>query len=110
MAIHAQSLDFNELNKLAPLLPDDPTTTMETRSPKLVSNGISDTEADMDDILPEESFSTHPSPAGSQVDGKVYRKPPISIFQTDHTPTAPLKQETPNHPTPAKSQPVQNDS
>src|SRR5947207_1592013 len=55
-------------------------------------------------------FSSHPCPAGSQVDGKVYRKPPISIFQTGHTPLALLKQETPNYPTPAPSQPVQNDS
>ena len=100
MAIHAQALDFDELNKLASLLPDDSTTTMEapqSHSPR--RNGNSDTEIDSDDILPEESFSTHPSPAGSQVNGKVYRKPPISIFQTDHSPDEPSKPRTTDIPT-----------
>jgi hypothetical protein len=111
MAIHAEALDFDELNNLVSLLPDDSTTCIERPpSPTSESNGISDTQTDTDDILPEESFSTHPSPAGSQVNGKVYRKPPISIFQTDHTALEPLKPETSSQSSPSTTQPVQNDT
>lgn len=109
MAIHAQALDFDELSKLDSLPADEPASTMESPlSMAPVYDGVSDTEIDMDDILPEESFSTHPSPAGSQVNGKIYRKPPISIFQTtDHTPSQPTKPDKPTLTTPATSQSVE---
>jgi hypothetical protein len=111
MAIHAQELDFDELNKLDSLLADDSTTTTldAAESVHHTDNGNSDTESNLDDILPEESFSTHPSPSGSQVDGKAYRKPPISIFQTDYSPPEPTKPHNTDPTTPPTAEPIQSD-
>lgn len=52
----------------------------------LSPDSVEDTEVDNDDILPGESFSANPSPEGSLVDGHVYTKPPISIFQNPSVP------------------------
>jgi hypothetical protein len=72
--LQAQQLDLDELRKLDSLLPTDDSESL---------NAIPDTEIDLDDILPSESFSAQPSPATSVVNGVVHKKPSISIFQHD---------------------------
>ena len=77
MSLHAQELDSNELHKLDSLFSTNDTDRQQDPS-------IPDTEVDLDDILPSESFSTQVSPTTSLVDGLVHQKPSISIFeQTD---------------------------
>jgi len=65
LSIHAVDLNMDALHALASAPPTDSTSYAA---------------ADFDDILPSESFSAQPSPAGSLLDGQAYRKPPISIL------------------------------
>ena len=79
LSLHAQELDLNEFHKLDSLLSINDTNIQKDPS-------IPDTEIDLDDILPSESFSTQVSPTTSLVDGLVHKKPSISIFQHSDEP------------------------
>jgi hypothetical protein len=81
MSIHAQEIDLNELNEMDSLHPDDSTSLIDDKdNPNLTCLPSVNDCFDLDDILPEESFSTHVSPATSLVDGVAQRKPAISLF------------------------------
>jgi len=85
MTLHAEPLDLGELNKFDE---DNLFTTVNGSIKQLNLNDHdnSETEVDLDDIQPGESFSARGSPATSVVDGVVPTKPPISIFNRPVTP------------------------
>lgn len=81
MSIHAQEIDLNELNEMDSLHPDDSSSVIDDKdTSNLTSLSSLNDYSDLDDILPEESFSTQVSPATSLVDGVAQRKPAISLF------------------------------
>jgi hypothetical protein len=90
MTLHAQELNLDDLNKMDFLLSDNSEATASLGPIQPETSALQDSfdnGIDLDDILPSESFSTHASPATSLVDGVVYRKPPISIFETKSIPS-----------------------
>jgi hypothetical protein len=84
MNIHAKEVNVDELNEMASL-PDDEATYPfnHIHTPNPTSCMSLDTDFDLDDILPGESFSTHVSPATSLVNGVAHRKPAISLFTNE---------------------------
>src|ERR1700738_468532 len=78
MNLHAQDINCDELNEMASFHPSDPTTQIDSSDPSILP--LLDADFDLDDIRPEESFSTHVSPAESLVNGVAYKKPAISLF------------------------------
>jgi hypothetical protein len=84
MNIHAKEIDFDEFNEMASLHKDDATYPIDDiHNPNPTSLTSLDTDFDLDDILPGESFSTHVSPATSLVDGVASQKPAISLFTNE---------------------------
>jgi hypothetical protein len=84
MNIHAKEVNVDELNEMASLPDDDATYPFNhIGNPNPTSCISPDTDFDLDDILPGESFSTHVSPATSLVNGITYRKPAISLFTNE---------------------------
>ena len=97
MALRAQELDLDELDKLADMNLDSPKPSLERPESTAFSPGLEEitTNVDVDDILPDESFSANPSPEGSLINGRTNTKPPISIFQQPTLIPEPVKPATP---------------
>jgi hypothetical protein len=90
MTLHAQELNFDELNKMDLLFSDDLEATARLGPLQPETSGLQDSfdmGISLDDILPSESFSTHASPANSLVDGVVHKKAPISILENKPIPS-----------------------
>jgi hypothetical protein len=95
MTLHAQELNFDDLNKMDFLFSDDLEATARLDPLQPETSALQDSfdmGINLDDILPSESFSTHASPATSLVDGVVHKKPPISILENK-----PIPSDLPKH-------------